>query len=294
MNDTTIDPQKDAQATEEMLAMLDALEQNASSENEDETGAETATSIDLVDESPSEARETSTDDSPQALPEEEEDDASHPELPAEPENAGASSVPEGTAQTEVEAVSLETPDTPDSENTAEPGETAEEWGETPLDGNDALESLVPDAPEPDSETPEAAAPVSSPIDTVDEGEEIDSEALPQKALHTLETAAELKHEADELAAEVSELEQETASAAVTAAETLQDETEQTQLTIESTLAAAEQAFNILRERGIAPASGHIGGMDADTLMEKLAELEARNRTLKERNEAIKARLAALK
>jgi cell division protein FtsB len=35
-------------------------------------------------------------------------------------------------------------------------------------------------------------------------------------------------------------------------------------------------------------------MDPETLMQKLAELEARNQKLRERNEAIKARLAALK
>ncbi len=308
MNDTTIDPQKDAQATEEMLAMLDALEQDAAAPSEEDN----ALTVEIPTEEEAVAPpEPSENENPAAMetpPAEHTEDVSQPSTPTEsteladledafttPEEPEADAAPEEASAESNNAESMDTElavdETTDEHETAE--DKAGAWAQPALDENDELSTLVPDAS--DEDTAEADTHASMPTDPDNEANNAaDHDALPQKALHTLETAAELKQEADALAAEVNELEQETASAALAATETLQDETEHTQSSLERTLAAAENAFNLLRERGITPSATALDGMDPDTLLKKLSELEARNQSLRARNEAIKARLAALK
>jgi len=239
MNESTPDPQKDAQATEEMLAMLEELEQ-------DETGG-----------------------SPDGT-----------ESADEPDSAEA-------------AAQVETPVTAEQESESATQAPADEQAEIPQT------TETPEAEDPaprTDETPDAPAPGSAVED--DEQDDTppppaDAKALPEKALQALEAAAELKEEAEELAAEAAELKQETATVAAMAVETLQDETDHIQTQVEDTLNAAEQAFDILRDRG-ASAALSTQAMDEEALMQKLAELEARNQKLRERNEIIKARLATLK
>jgi cell division protein FtsB len=311
MNDTTIDPQKDAQATEEMLAMLDALEQEATTETDkgdtesgidvsDEAWATEATSpdADTLDTAEQAVFEETDVDTEAALTEAQDNlnmDESEDTVLAE-ENEAESSEDVGV---ETEGVS----ETIESTLVSPPVESAStKWDTADLSENDALDTLVPDA-EGTETAPEVTETAAEAENVPAENDEapapttgMNAEELPQQALTTLETAAELKTEAEELAAEVHELEQETATTALSATESLQDETEHAQSSIERTLSAAEQAFNLLRERGVMPSATALDGMgmDPETLMQKLAELEARNQKLRERNEAIKARLAALK
>jgi hypothetical protein len=258
-----------------MLAMLDALEadvaeeaqvqEDISLEIESETLSTAIDEVEVID-----TQETGTD-----------------ELAAQEETI-ETAVEEITS---VEKISKEVSLMPDKEHILEETQASDIIGNVITAESTNIEEETAVINEP--KQPETGTQMIAPKAEADE-KTTPSTDLTQQAIAEMETAITLKQEVEEIAAQIQETAKQTASVAVLATEEVQKAAEQTQQALEQTFAAAEKAFETVQNAGLELDLEQVPLLDDTALQTKLSELQKRNAALRQKNEALKARLASLK
>ena len=111
----------------------------------------------------------------------------------------------------------------------------------------------------------------------------------------MEEAINIDHDIHGLAEELKQTSREVTGLAVATALQAQESAERTQAAIEATFAAAEKAFETVKKAGyVLDKTKFNPQLSSDELSQELAKIRDKNQRLKEANNVIKERLAALK
>lgn len=117
---------------------------------------------------------------------------------------------------------------------------------------------------------------------------------PNPAIDQMQEALELKDDTDEIASSLKETAKDVTKLAAATALQAQEAADQVQKDIQNTFIATERAFETIKKAGYLIDSSNLDELSDDELNEKLEKITQRNNELKQANEAIKQRLAALK
>ncbi len=281
-----INIEKDDQATQEMLEMMGELSEKIDHSLQTEPNKLQADELlNELDDLPSETHDELLEQTePNALLEDTESALNIDDIDTLMENSDlspetsievSSVVPPTEQEDPIEITSSTEPDSssePEHTNTPEPSE------------------------EPSSQEHEVPSSIDKTIAQNDApGAEENLILQTQKAIQTMEEAIQIDQETQELASNIHNSAQQVIQVALTTSQQAQQSTEQLQHAIEETFAASEKAIMAAKNAGytLDELDEHTNSISPTDALERLQQIESKNKELKEINQNLKQRIIKL-